>query len=93
MREGMDFGLSGKLDKLKWSASYSYVRATYDTDVEFVNAGNSSSDVDGIYTARKGDRMPSIPKHQLKLRAQYAVTPEWSVGSNLIAYSLSLIHI
>lgn len=87
VREGMDFGLSGKLDKLKWSASYSYVRATYDTDVEFVNAGNSSSDDDGIYTARKGDRMPSIPKHQLKLRAQYAVTPEWSVGSNLIAYS------
>ncbi len=87
VREGMDLGLSGTVEKLKWSASYSYVRATYDTDVEFVNAGNSSSDEDGIYTARKGDRMPSIPKHQLKLRAQYAVTPDWTVGTNVIGFS------
>lgn len=87
VREGMDLGLSGTIEKFKWSASYSYVRATYDTDVEFVNAGNSSSDEDGIYTARKGDRMPSIPKHQLKLRAQYAVTPDWTVGTNVIGFS------
>ncbi len=88
VREGMDLGLSGTVENLKWSASYSYVRATYDTDVEFVNAGNSSSnEEDGIYTARKGDRMPSIPKHQLKLRAQYAITPDWTVGTNVIGFS------
>jgi outer membrane receptor protein involved in Fe transport len=55
-----------------------------------VNGSNSSGDVaggTGIYTARSGDRIPAIPQHQLKLRAQYAVTPSWNVGTNVIGYS------
>lgn len=86
-RQGLDFGLNGNIDKFKWSASYSYVRATYDSDVEFANASNSSSDAEGIYTAKKGDYMPTIPQHQLKLRAQYAVTPAWTIGTNVIGYA------
>ncbi len=99
VREGFDLGLSGNMDKFKWSASYSYIRATYDTDVTFTNPGNSTSiteeqaaelgnpNLEGQYTARKGDRLPSIPKHQLKFRAQYAMTPEWTVGTNVIGFS------
>ena len=36
---------------------------------------------------KKGNYMPSIPKHQLKLRAQYEVTQDWSVGANVIGYT------
>lgn len=86
-RQGLDLGLSGIVDKFKWNASYSFVHATYDTDVDFVNASNSSGNEDGIYTARAGDRIPVIPQHQLKLRGQYAVTPAWSIGSNVVGYS------
>src|SRR3546814_12249984 len=49
-----------------------------------------SSDVcssDLIITARKGDRLANIPEHQLKLRMQYDVTPNWSVGSNVTMFS------
>jgi outer membrane receptor protein involved in Fe transport len=28
-----------------------------------------------------------IPEHQFKLRLQYQATPDWSFGSNLVAYS------
>lgn len=86
-RQGVDFGLSGTVDQFKWNASYSFVHATYDTDVEFVNGSNSSGDADGIYTARSGDRIPAIPQHQLKLRGQYAVTPSWNIGTNIVGYS------
>lgn len=86
-RQGLDFGLNGSMDKFKWSASYSYVRATYDTDVEFSHPSNSSADANGIIVAQKGDYMPTIPKHQLKLRAQYAVTPAWTIGTNVIGYA------
>jgi outer membrane receptor protein involved in Fe transport len=37
-RQGIDMGLAGDADKFKWSASYSYVRATYDSDVSFVSS-------------------------------------------------------
>jgi outer membrane receptor protein involved in Fe transport len=87
-RQGLDFGLSGNVDKFKWNASYSYVRATYDSDISFFSDSNSSADPDSDqYTAKKGSYLPSIPKHQLKLRGQYAVTPDWTVGTNVIGYS------
>jgi outer membrane receptor protein involved in Fe transport len=88
-RQGLDLGLAGNVDKFKWNASYSYVRATYDSDVDFINPSNSSSEWadNGEFTAKKGSYMPSIPKHQLKLRGQYAVTPDWSIGANVIGYS------
>jgi outer membrane receptor protein involved in Fe transport len=87
-RQGIDLGLAGNIDKFKWNASYSYVRATYDSDVDFINSSNSSADADdGDFTAKKGSYIPSIPKHQLKLRGQYAVTPDWTIGANVIGYS------
>ena len=88
-RQGLDLGLAGNVDKFKWNASYSYVRATYDSDVDFINPSNSSSEWadNGEFTAKKGSYMPSIPKHQLKLRGQYAVTPDWTIGANVIGYS------
>jgi outer membrane receptor protein involved in Fe transport len=86
-RQGIDMGLAGDADKFKWSASYSYVRATYDSDVSFVSSSNSSEDSEGIIYVKPGDRIPSIPAHQLKLRGQYAVTPAWTIGTNVIGFS------
>lgn len=87
-RQGIDFGLNGLVDRFNWSASYSFVKATYDTDVDFVNGSNSTGvNTDGIYTAKSGDRIPVIPQHQLKLRGQFAVTPSWNVGTNIVGYS------
>jgi outer membrane receptor protein involved in Fe transport len=90
-RQGLDFGLNGQQDQFRWSASYSYIRATYDNDLELVSPANSSSDVDGVISVRKGDYLASIPKHQLKLRTQYQVTPNWSVGANVIGYTKQYI--
>lgn len=87
-RQGIDFGLNGLVDRFNWSASYSFVKATYDTDVDFVNGSNSTGvNTDGIYTAKSGDRIPVIPQHQLKLRGQFAVTPSWNIGTNIVGYS------
>ena len=87
-RQGIDFGLNGNVERFNWSASYSFVRATYDSDIEFVNGSNSEGvNTDGIYSAKPGDRIPVIPQHQLKLRGQFAVTPSWNVGANVVGYS------
>jgi outer membrane receptor protein involved in Fe transport len=31
--------------------------------------------------------LPSIPEHQFKLRAQFDVTPKWSIGTNVVYFS------
>ncbi|CAM8414153.1 CirA Outer membrane receptor proteins, mostly Fe transport [Candidatus Methylopumilus universalis] len=87
-RQGFDLGLSGQLDRFRWSSNYSYIRATFDSDFTLLSGSNSSSDVaDNYIEIKKGNRMPSIPEHQFKARAQYDVTPQWSVGTNLVYFS------
>ncbi|MGJ8620042.1 MAG: TonB-dependent receptor [Methylophilaceae bacterium] len=91
-RQGVDFGLNGNIDRFIWSTSYSFVHATYDSDIDFVNGSNSVGEPnDGIYTAKSGDRIPVIPQHQIKLRGQFAVTPSWNVGANVVGYSSQYI--
>jgi outer membrane receptor protein involved in Fe transport len=88
-RQGLDLGLSGSVDKLFFRAGYSFISAKYDTDLTLVNEVNSvaaDADEDTI-SVRKGNYLAGIPKHQFKLRLQYNITPQWSVGSNVIAYS------
>jgi outer membrane receptor protein involved in Fe transport len=88
-RQGFDLGLSGMIDKFFFRAGYSYISAKYDSDLTLVNEVNSvAADVNGdTISVRKGNYLAGIPKHQFKFRAQYSITPNWSVGSNIVAYS------
>jgi len=40
-----------------------------------------------LLTSKKGDKMPSIPDHSLKLRLAYAFNSAFRVGTNIVAYS------
>jgi len=90
-RQGFDLGLSGQHDRFRWNSSYSYIDATFDSNFSLVNSSNSSAPDSGtnknIYNVTKGDKMPSIPAHQFKARAQYDVTPNWSIGTNIVYFS------
>jgi outer membrane receptor protein involved in Fe transport len=90
-RVGIDTNLMGKLGQFSWSAGYSFVDATYQNDLQLQNEVNSTVQADNLNEAhinvRKGDRLANIPQHQLKLRMQYAVTPDWTIGSNITAFS------
>lgn len=90
-RQGLDLGLSGNFDKLTWNSSYSYIKATYDSSFDLPSPlnsteGESGADNEAIRVA-KGNYLPGIPKHQLKVRAQYQVLPNWSLGANLIGFT------
>ena len=92
-RQGLDIGLNGKEDKLTWNVGYSYIRATYQSPFSIASSVNSSSiDTNGngepdTFFVSKGDNLPGIPKHQLKLRGDYQATQNWSIGGNLTAFT------
>ncbi len=90
-RAGIDTNLAGKLGQFGWNVGYSYVDATYQNDLTLANEVNSTTVTDSngndVINVRKGDRLANIPAHQFKLRVTYAVTPDWLVGSNIVAFS------
>lgn len=85
-RMGLDAGLSGAFGSFSWNAGYSYLKATYESDLELTNSLNSTSDGNAIQV-KKGDRLANLPEHSLKLRLQLDVTPNWSVGTNINTFS------
>jgi outer membrane receptor protein involved in Fe transport len=89
-RQGLDAALAGSVGKLSWNAGYSYLKATYqsvDPDVKWMAEGNSEADGDGLIQVNKGDRLANLPSHAFKMRMQYAMTPNWTLGSNINAFS------
>ncbi|MEQ1599485.1 MAG: TonB-dependent receptor [Methylotenera sp.] len=85
-RMGLDAGLSGAFGNLSWNAGYSYVKATYESNLELANQLNSTSDGNAIQV-KKGDRLANLPDHALKLRLQFQATSNWSIGTTLNTFS------
>lgn len=91
-REGVEFGVSSKLDRLRFGFDYTYLQATYQTQDSLNSGSNSGADADGIITVNPGDRIPLIPQQMLKARADYQFLPNLSAGLNMIAMGSSFVR-
>ncbi|HET7587195.1 MAG TPA: TonB-dependent receptor [Gammaproteobacteria bacterium] len=86
-RQGVELGIRGSVDQLTFSANYSYIEATYQSAFTESSPSNSSASDTGLLTVAPGDWMPGIPRHSVKLSAEYAFTSRFSLGADLIARS------
>lgn len=92
-RQGVELGLSQQYSSFGWSASYSYLRATYQSSACIVAEHNSTAATSPACTGddeieiRPGDRIPGLPQHSFKLAADWMALPGVSVGAQLRAYS------
>ena len=94
-RDGIDIGLAGKglfnladISDFSWNASYGFVHATFDSDIEMAQEVNTSAVGENI-NIKKGDLLSNIPMHRLKLRLNYEVNDKFRVGTNLVGFSKS----
>lgn len=78
-RQGLELGLDGKAGPVELNAHYTYLEATYQTPLILNSPDNSSAapltcpaceDIQ----VRPGNRIPGIPRHVVKLRAEYSGT-------------------
>lgn len=81
-------------DRLSLYASYAWIRATYEDNLEFQSpahpfAGPCSNDPeqDICIQVQKGDRLTNIPQHRFKAGFEYMITQKWMFGADLIASS------
>lgn len=83
-RLGMELALNGQLEKLDWFLNYSYLSATFESDL-FVNSENNDfADGEGRIRVEKGDSIPNIPDHTIQFGGDYSFTSRFIVGGDLL---------
>ncbi len=82
-REGLELSGHTQFGKLGVTANYSFIDATYRASWVSSSPSNSSADANGNIVVRPGDHIPGIPTNSIKLRLDYAVTPQWTAGTNV----------
>jgi len=87
-RKGLDVGVSTKFDKLSLNVNYGFVMAQYGSSFTLVSEVNSSASSDTIQVS-EGDYLPNIPKHHIKIRADYEIKPRWNMGATLTGFTSS----
>ncbi len=86
-RQGVELGLQYSTEV--WSAyfNYAYVDATYRFNGTLASPNNPFANATGDIIVRSGNTMPGIPAHQLKVGAEYSITPQWKIGADISAFS------
>ncbi|MDG3439405.1 TonB-dependent receptor [Nitrospirillum amazonense] len=85
-RQGVDAGLTFAAERWQVYLNYSFVDATYQFDGVLASPNNPQADDNGTITVHSGDRIPGIPRHQVKLGGDVMVTDAWSVGGAVQYY-------
>jgi iron complex outermembrane receptor protein len=83
-RQGLEAGAQFQSPQWLVYANYSFIDATYQFAGDIASPNNPSADADGNIHVVPGDRLPMIPRHQFKAGVDYAVTPAWRVGADLV---------
>jgi iron complex outermembrane recepter protein len=86
-REGVEAGLNYR--SKVWSAyvNYSFVEATFESPLVVPSPSSPYQNALGDIQVEPGNRLPGIPKHRLKLGADYKIVPAWTVGATVSVVS------
>ncbi|NMG28057.1 TonB-dependent receptor [Aromatoleum evansii] len=90
-REGVELGLSGETGALDWRVNYSYLEATFQSSACMLGENNSTEGEGGCpddeIRVSRGDRLPGLPEHSLKLGLGWRASDALRLGADLLAYS------
>ena len=83
-RQGIEAQVDHKFDKLTVHLGYAYVDATFQTPLT-LSSNSPFADANGFIFVKPGDRVPMIPQHRAKFSADYELTPEIKLGTEVVA--------
>jgi len=87
-RQGVDLGLAFNTNKGSMNINYGYLLARYGSEINLPNEVNSSASSD-LISVKKGDYLPNIPKHHLKIRSDYQFKSGFNIGATISAFTKS----
>jgi iron complex outermembrane recepter protein len=87
LRQGGEVTANWTGDRWSAYANYSYVDAIYLTTFEEPSPNNPLQSANGTIPITNGTLIAGIPKNTVKVGVDYAVTPQWHVGADMLAAS------
>ncbi len=79
-RQGMDVSVRTEVGSVELQASYNYLDATYQADGEVFGGERN-------ITVGRGTRIAGLPKHTLRLSADWHTTPKLTLGGSVLVTS------
>ncbi len=84
IRRGVEFSLNGDNDRLNWFFNYAFVDAEFGSPLTVTSPNHPLASSDGEIHVENGDRIPGIPEHTLKFGVFIAVTPQLTLGGDIV---------
>ena len=91
LRQGAEVSAQWTGDRWSAYANYTYIDAIYLTTFEEPSPNNPLADANGNIPITNGTQIAGIPKNTVKVGVDYAVTPNWKVGADMVAASGQVI--
>ena len=86
-RQGLELTGATKSGPIGVVLRYGYIDATFVSGFTEHSPANSSADANGDIAVIRGDRIPGIPQHTLRMRLDAAASEALAFGANLVANS------
>lgn len=83
-RQGLEAALTGSRFGLDWFMAYSYIEATFESDFAVLSPHHPAANADGEIAVSSGDRIPGIPRHQLKVGADHRFATGLAMGVEVL---------
>ena len=84
LRQGVEAGANLSMGALSAYINYGYVDATYQFNGTLSSPFNPYADANGNILVHPGDHIPGIPRQQLKVGGDYAFTPKFKAGFDVL---------
>jgi len=79
-RQGVETGLTLQAGRMRAWLDYAFTDATFQTSFLEDSPLNPAANANGQIQIMRGNQLPGVPRHRLKLGFSYGVTDAWDVG-------------
>jgi len=84
LRQGVEAEAGFHYGNLSAYVNYAFVDATYQFTGALASPNNPFANADGNIFVTPGDHIPGIPRHQVKFGGDYALTPKFKLGADVL---------
>ncbi len=82
-RQGVEAGAALTSRWYRLAFDYAFIDATFQDNLRLPAPDNPFADAEGTILVRRGDQLPGIPQHRLRVNADLKLTEWWSLGATL----------